>query len=100
MTDDPCSLIATAIPNPDNMLEMKTYLETASPLLAVLGGGPPNRMKVSDVVAGDPAARVMIMNFPSRAALVAVFESDEYQALIPGRDRGFTSFNLWIAAPM
>ncbi len=100
MTNDACSLIATAIPNPDNMAEMKTYLEKASPLLAGLGGEPPNRMKVSDVIAGDAAALVMVMNFPSRAALVSVFESAEYQALIPGRDRGFKSFNLWVAAPM
>lgn len=95
-----CTLIATAIPNPDHMDEMKTYLEKASPLLATLGGGPTNRMKVSDVISGEGVALVMTMDFPSKEKLLAAFASDAYQALIPGRDRGFKSINMWIAAPM
>ncbi len=34
-----CSLIATAIPNPENMADMKAYLEKAGPVLGSLGGG-------------------------------------------------------------
>ena len=82
------------------MGEMKTYLEKATPLLAPLGGGSPNRMKVTDVVNGDAAAIVMVMDFPSKKELLAAFASDEYQALIPGRGLGFNSINIWITEPM
>ena len=95
-----CTLIATAIPNPENMGEMQEYMQKSGPLLAVLGGGPARRMKVSEVITGDATAIVLVMDFPSRQALSAFFESDEYRALIPGRDRGFKSINLWIAGPM
>ena len=95
-----CSLVATAIPNPENMGDMKTYMEKANPLLAKLGGGDAKRMKVSEVVNGNATAIVMVMDFPSKEALSAFFASEEYQALIPGRDRGFKSINIWIAEAM
>ena len=97
---DACTLIATAIPNPENMGEMKSYLENSGPLLSSLNGGSPNRMKVSEVIAGDATGLVMTMDFPSEEALSAFFASEDYQALIPGRDRGFKSINIWIARPM
>ncbi len=97
---DPCTLIATAVPNPENMADMQTYMQEASRLTASLGGGPPTRMPVSEVVAGESAAIVMVMQFPDREKLSAVFASDEYQALIPVRSRGLKSINIWIAGPM
>lgn len=97
---DPCTLVVTAIPNPENMAEMKTYMEKAGSLAAPLGGGAPNRMKVTEVVNGDPTAIVLVMDFPSKTALSAYFASDEYQSLIPGRSRGFKSINIWVAEPM
>jgi uncharacterized protein (DUF1330 family) len=80
-----CSLIATAIPNPDNMADMKAYMQQAQPLLDALGGGAANRMKVSEVIAGDGVAIVLVMDFPDKEKLSAMFASDEYQALIPTR---------------
>jgi uncharacterized protein (DUF1330 family) len=95
-----CTLIATAVPNPENMGEMKNYLQNSGRLLGALGGGTGTRMKVHEVVNGYAAAIVLVMDFPSRKALSDFFASDEYQALIPGRDRGFKSINIWIAGPM
>ncbi|MCO4746121.1 MAG: DUF1330 domain-containing protein [Proteobacteria bacterium] len=96
----PCTLIATAIPNPENMDAMKTYMQKAGPLFDALGAGPANRLKVSEVVAGDGTAIVLVMDFPDRDKLSAMFESDSYQALIPARSGGFKSINIWIAEPM
>jgi len=95
-----CTLVATAIPNPENMADMQSYMQQANPLLAGLGGGAATRMKVSEVIAGDGTAIVLVMDFPSKEALSAFFASDEYQALIPTRDRGFKSMNIWIAEAM
>jgi len=95
-----CTLVATAIPNPENMADMQTYMQKANPLMESLGGTAATRMKVSEVINGDAAAIILVMNFPDREKLSAMFASDEYQALIPGRSRGFKSINIWIAGPM
>jgi uncharacterized protein (DUF1330 family) len=95
-----CTLIATAVPNPENMADMKAYMEQAGPLFAALGASPPKRMKVQEVVAGDAAAIVLVMDFPDRDAVSAMFASEAYQALIPVRSRGFRSMNIWIAQGM
>ena len=95
-----CTLIATAIPNPENMADMQAYIQGAGSLFKPLGGSPPNRMKVSEVISGDGTAIILLQDFPDREKLSAVFESDEYQALIPTRGRGFKSINIWIAGSM
>jgi len=102
MPTETCTLVATAIPNPnpENAADMQTYMQKVTPLLMALEGGPPRRMKVSEVVNGEGTGIVMLMDFPSREKLSALFASEEYQALIPVRDRGFKSMNIWIAQPM
>ena len=95
-----CTLIATAVPNPENAEDMKTYVEKANPLFEALGGSAANRMKVSEVINGDGMAIVLVQDFPDREKLLAMFASDEYKALIPNRDRAFKSMNIWIAGSM
>jgi len=36
----------------------------------------------------------LVMDFDSEDAVTEVFESDDYAALIPVRDRGFTEMNI------
>lgn len=72
-------------------------MQQVSPLKAGLGGGAPRRTKVREVLAGEPSAIVMLMDHPDRDALSACFNSDADQALVPIRDRGFKSVNIWNA---
>ena len=95
-----CTLIATAIPNAENVGDMKTYVEKANPLFEALGASAAKRMKVGEVINGDGMAIVLVQDFPDKEKLSAMFASDEYQALIPNRDRAFKSMNIWIAGPM
>lgn len=95
-----CTLIATAVPNPENMADMQAYMQTANPLFEALGGGAATRSKVSEVVCGDGTAIVLVMEFPDKEKLSAMFASAEYQALVPVRNRGFKSINIWITGPM
>ena len=39
---------------------------------------------------------VLVMDFDSTDAVSAMFESDEYRALVPVRDRGFEEMNILI----
>ncbi len=97
----PCTLIANAVPNPEHMEDMKAYLQQSGPLLNGLGGSAPKRMKVTHVINGESVpALVLVMGFPDRDALSAVFESEAYKALIPTRDRGFLRMDIFIGEPM
>lgn len=75
-------------------------MQGAGPLFESLGGSPPKRMKVSEVVSGDGTAIVLVQEFPDREALSAMFASAAYQALIPARSRGFERIEIWIAGSM
>lgn len=95
-----CTLIATAIPNPENMGDVQAYMQKPGPLFDALGGSAANRMEVSEVIAGDGRAIVMIMDFPDMDKLSAMFASDGYKAVVPARTPGFKNINSWIAGPM
>lgn len=95
-----CTLIASAIPNPEHMGDVKTYIEKANPLFEALGPSAAKRMKVSEVINGDGSAIVLVQDFPDKEKLLAMFASDEYKALIPGRSRAFEAIDIWIAGPM
>lgn len=57
-------------------------------------------MKVVDTLAGVQSLNCFIMEFESVDAVRAVFAGDEYQALVPTRDRGFAQMNIMIAEDM
>jgi len=43
---------------------------------------------------------VLVMDFESADAAASIFESDDYRALVPVRDRGFEEMNILIAHEM
>jgi uncharacterized protein (DUF1330 family) len=97
---DQTTLVVTAVPNPSEMEAMQAYLQGVTPLLMAAGGTLVKRVKVSQVVTGEPTGLVMAMDFATAGAVTTVFASDEYAALLPFRDRGFASINIWLAQDM
>ena len=98
--DTKATLVVTALPNPNEMESLQEYLKGVSPLMQAAGGKPVKRLKVEKVIHGNPSGMVLVMDFDSAAAITEVFESDEYAALIPARDRGFAQVNILIAGEM
>ena len=94
------TLVVTAVPNPDEMASVQEYLRGVMPLLTGAGGALVRRLKTSSVVNGRPAGMVLVMDFESADAVATIFESDEYGALIPVRDRGFAEMNILITNEM
>lgn len=94
------TLIATAVPNQSELESMQSYLQGVMPLFMGAGGKLVKRMKVSEVVSGEPSGMVMIMDFESADAVKTLFASDEYAELIPARDRGFAAMNIFLAQDM
>ena len=95
---DQITLVVTASPNPNEMEAVQDYVTKAGPLLAGAGGIPVKRLKITDVFFGDKSfAILLVMDFPSKQAVVDMFNSDAYQALVPSRDKGFFQVNIFFA---
>ena len=98
--NDKATLVVTATPNPNEMESVQDYLQGVLPLLMGAGGRPVKRLKVNEVIRGNPSGMVLVMDFDSDEAITALFESDEYAALIPVRDQGFTEMNILLTHEM
>ena len=94
------TLVVTASPNADEMPSVQSYLQGVMPILVGAGGSLVKRLKVSEVVNGKPSGMVMVMDFDSIDAAKAAFDTDDYKALIPVRDRGFTEMNILITGEL
>ena len=98
--DSKTTLVVTAIPNPNEMESVQEYLQAVLPLFMGAGGKLVKRLKLDKVILGNPSGMVLVMDFESAEAITAFFESDEYAALIPTRDRGFAEMNILLTNEM
>ena len=94
------TLVVTATPNPNEMESVQDYLKGVLPLLMGAGGQLVKRLKVNEVISGNASGMVLVMDFDSDEAITGLFESDEYAALIPVRDRGFREMNILLTHDM
>ena len=98
--DTKTTLVVTAIPKPDEMEAVQQYLQAVMPLFQGAGGKLVKRLKLDKVLLGNPSGMVLVMDFNSAESVSAMFESDEYTALIPTRERGFTEMNILLTNEM
>jgi uncharacterized protein (DUF1330 family) len=94
------TLVVTAVPNPNEMGSVQEYLKGVLPLLMGAGGKPVKRLKVNEVIHGKPSGMVLVMDFESTDAITNMFESDDYAALVPVRDKGFSEMNIQLTQEM
>ena len=95
------TMIVTAQPNPENPEDTQAYLAQAVPMLVKAGGEIVKRVRVSKAVVGKQTfAASLVMNFPDAAAIEGVFNSPEYAAIAPHREKGFAFMNIVIAEDM
>ncbi len=99
-TDQKTTLVVTAVPNPNEMASVQEYLHGVLPLLMGAGGKPVRRLKVDKVINGNPSGMVLVMDFDSADAISGMFESEDYAALVPVRDRGFSEMNIVLTREM
>jgi uncharacterized protein (DUF1330 family) len=101
MSETSITLVATGTPNPEGMGEMKQYIDAAGPIFARHGGEPVYRGKSSKALAGNVTfAMIMVMKFESEASLEAALASDEYQAILPLRAKGFKHMDFVVTHSM
>jgi uncharacterized protein (DUF1330 family) len=97
---DTATLLVTAVPNPDEMDAVQEYLHGVMPLLTGAGGELVKRLEINSVIHGDPTGMALVMDFASPDDIASLFDSPEYAALVPVRDRGFTEMNILVTRPL
>lgn len=88
------------MPNANEMAAVQEYLQGVMSLFAGAGGELVKRLKVDDVIHGNPSGMALVMDFDSADATTELFASDDYLALVPVRDRGFKEMNILVTQGM
>ena len=70
------------------------------PLFKGAGGKLVQRLKVDTVIQGSSSGMVLVMDFDSADAISGMFESEDYAALVPVRNRGFAEMNILLTREM
>lgn len=92
-------VIALVTINDDQPMALATYLAATGPLLEAVGAKIIQRFSVQEAVVGrKPAQSVMIVEYPNRQAVDAVFGSQIYQDIVPIRDTAFSTYNVSVAS--
>lgn len=97
-------LHVTATPILAHQEALERYIGGVIPLLMQAGGSPPLIIKQDESIVGHQDTFMsMIVTFPDAASAQAgraVFESREYQALVPDRDAAFSAMNIGFYSDM
>lgn len=99
-TGEKTTLVVTAVPNANEMASVQEYLQGVLPLFKGAGGKLVKRLKVDKVIHGSSSGMVLVMDFDSADAISGMFESEDYAALVPVRNRGFAEMNILLTREM
>jgi len=99
-TGEKTTLVVTVVPNANEMASVQEYLQGVLPLFKGARGKLVKRLKVDTVIQGSSSGMVLVMDFDSADAISGMFESEDYAALVPVRNRGFTEMNILLTREM
>jgi uncharacterized protein (DUF1330 family) len=92
------SLLVVSTPREGGDEARRRYVEAAVPLIAGASGNPLRRLRVTEVLAGSgTAAFVFVADFDDSAEIHTLLAGAEYRALVPFRDAGFESMDIYVA---
>jgi len=74
-----------------DLATFQTYAAQVPPTLAPFGGRYVVRSGATEAIEGEAPGRIVILEFPDRAAALAWRASPAYQAILPIRDATSTS---------
>ncbi|MEM7060319.1 MAG: DUF1330 domain-containing protein [Pseudomonadota bacterium] len=92
-------VVASLSINPEEPEALETYFQVAMPLIERVGAKVVQKIEVGEAVVGEqPSEMVMLVEYPSYEAVQRVFNSAEYQAIIPAREKAFLKYNVCIVS--
>jgi uncharacterized protein (DUF1330 family) len=90
-------MIVSANVNPNEIESYEQYTQNAGPIFKKAGGVPVAKYQIKERIIGTGEAQfVVVMEFPSVEVIKNLFESEEYKALLPIRDKAYTSLNVFL----
>lgn len=93
----PVTVLAFVTLNEDRPQALAQYFAVTDPLLKRAGARIVRRFEVAEAIVGTrPSKTVIIVEYPDRAALDSVFQSPEYAAVVPIRDRAFRDYQVTV----
>ncbi len=91
-------LIIIATINPSEKEALSHYLGQMNLLYELAGAQPVARYNILESLTGNDFPNlVVVMEFPSREAVLKVFESDTYNELLPYRETAFSDVRIHIS---
>jgi len=101
MTDTPAFLIITAIPNPEKMEAVQSYLSQIMPVLVAGGGKPVGRYRVTNQVIGEGGPKMMaLLEYLDEKSITDMVDGEAFTALADLREQAFLHLNLMVSSPM
>jgi uncharacterized protein (DUF1330 family) len=101
MTDTPAFLIITAIPNPEKMEAVQSYLSQIMPVLVAGGGKPVGRYRVTNQVIGEGGPNMMaLLECSDEKSITDMVDGEAFTALADLREQAFLQLNLMVSSPM
>lgn len=95
--DTQAFLIVEATPSPSNAEDMQKYGSQSYTIMAKHGGEPVSNYKVQSVMdSGEKPVMIGVFSFPSEDAISNMVNDPEYLAIVPFRDRAFSSIRLFV----
>lgn len=84
--------------NPAEKEAAETYIKKVTAMQEAAGAVTLARHPIAAAFIGDLEVDVVaIVEFPSQSAFDEVFESEEYKALIPLRERAFSKLHAFVS---
>lgn len=101
MTDTPAFLIITAIPNPEKMEAVQTYLSQIMPVLVAGGGKPVGRYSVTNQLIGRDGPKMMaLLAYADEKSITDTVDGEAFTALDGLREQAFLQLNLMVGSSM
>ncbi|MGI9605529.1 MAG: DUF1330 domain-containing protein, partial [Acidimicrobiales bacterium] len=89
-------LITLAQPNPEEVETFHSYVQASTDLALDAGAEVSSRFGVRHIHGDAPAVIFGLATFPNASAVSDVFDSDEYQALVPAREASLDAVNAYV----
>lgn len=92
------TVLAMVTINEDEPQALARYLEVTGRLMKRANANIVQRFQVNEVVIGEASKTIIIVEYPNRDAINLVFQSEEYKALKPTRDKAFSSYDISVVS--
>lgn len=88
-------VVASLTINPEEPEALQAYFNVAQKLIDKVGARVVQKIELGDDVIGEKASELlMLVEYADQEAVNRVFQSDEYQSIIPEREKAFLKYNV------